>query len=164
MNNNVTTSAQELRYTILALQRQGNRHLAGILRTIELTPPQAEAMEILDSYGPMTTQDVGRHMLCESGSPSRILAALARKGLTIRSRPEEDKRATLHSLTQAGQAKMQDIHAVEAEFTNRFLDSLMTHFDSIDEVEPTIRILTKLVSDPALREALRLRFPHLKNV
>ena len=36
--------------------------------------------------------------VCESGSPSRLLAALADKGLTVRSNPAEDRRATLHAL------------------------------------------------------------------
>ncbi|MGP5245294.1 MarR family winged helix-turn-helix transcriptional regulator [Corynebacterium variabile] len=162
MNKETVEAARVLRYTILAVQRQGNRRLGDLLRGFSLTPSQAEAMEVLSEHGPMTTREVGSYLLCESGSPSRILAALAEKGLSVRSRPEGDRRATLHGLTRAGRDKLDQVRAAEEDFNHEFAESLETQFPADEELWSVIEKLKHMVTDPALQEALNLRFPDLK--
>lgn len=161
MNKENTELARVLRYVILATQRQGNRRLSDLLRRYGLTPAQAEALEVLSEHGPMTTREVGQYLLCESGSPSRILGALADKGLSIRSRPEGDKRATLHSLTREGRDRIQAVQQAETEFNNEFARILQTQFPTSDAVNDLATRFSRLVTDPALLAALQRRFPEL---
>lgn len=121
-------------------------------------PAQVESLEFLATYGPLTTIEVGCYLLRESGSPSRILAVLASKGPTLRSNPENDRRATLHTLTQEGRAKAKKVRAHEAEFKATFAKTLGERFSDSGELNTLNIKLADLVSDPVLREALNLRF------
>ena len=44
-------TAEELRYLILAIQREGNRLLAADLRPLGITPSQAEVIRVLADQG-----------------------------------------------------------------------------------------------------------------
>ena len=46
--------ASELRFLVLAAQREGNRQLTQALRDLGLTPAQAEVISALDERGSMT--------------------------------------------------------------------------------------------------------------
>jgi len=46
--------AEELRYLILAIQREGNRLFASELRPLGVTPSQAEVLRVLNDHGPLT--------------------------------------------------------------------------------------------------------------
>lgn len=163
MDAKKNTMAEILRYTILALQRQGNRRLGDLLRKIDLTPSQTEVLEVLSKHGPMTTRAVGQYLLCESGSPSRILSALAEKGLSIRSQSEVDRRATLHTLTQKGLEKLKQARYYQDEFNSHFMATLINQFPLEEEVNELTIKLIDLVSDPALHTALELRFREMIN-
>ena len=54
------TPVEELRYLILALQREGNRLLAAGLRGLELTPSQAETLRVLADHQPLSPIRPGR--------------------------------------------------------------------------------------------------------
>ncbi|MDK8511404.1 winged helix DNA-binding protein [Corynebacterium bovis] len=162
MDHDVIQSATALRYVILALQRQGNRQLTSALRGLNLTPSQAEVLEVLAEFGPMKTGDVGTYLLCESGSPSRILDTLAAKGLSIRSHPVDDRRATIHSVTASGRAALHRLNEVEHDFISSFAHDLEEVVSGPDQIREIIRTLTQLVRDPTLRGALARRFPGLE--
>ena len=51
---------QELRYLILAVQREGNRWLSEMLRAADLTPAQAEVISILADREPLTLSGLGK--------------------------------------------------------------------------------------------------------
>ncbi|MGV0340924.1 MarR family winged helix-turn-helix transcriptional regulator [Corynebacterium mastitidis] len=161
MNAEDSKTAEALRYTVLAVQRQGKRRLGDLLRRINLTPSQAEALEVLSEHGPMTTRAVGEYLLCESGSPSRILSALSEKGLSTRSQSDTDRRATLHTLTEEGKEKLEQARRYQNHFNSHFMSTLISQFTTEEEVVALTEKLAKLVSDPALSTALELRFPEL---
>ncbi|WP_083912226.1 MarR family winged helix-turn-helix transcriptional regulator [Corynebacterium mastitidis] len=161
MNTDNPKTAEALRYTVLAVQRQGNRRLGDLLRRINLTPSQAEALEVLSEHGPMTTRAVGEYLLCESGSPSRILSALSEKGLSTRSQSDTDRRATLHALTEEGKEKLEQARRCQNDFNSHFMSTLIDQFATEEEIVALTEKLAKLVSDPALSAALELRFPEL---
>lgn len=69
MNKTIADHPEEFRYLILALQRQGNRQLNNLFAQLDLTNSQAEAIEVIGTYGPMSTREVGDYLVCESGSP-----------------------------------------------------------------------------------------------
>ena len=67
-------AVEELRYLILAAQREGNRLLAQGLRALGLTPSQAEVLRILSDHQPLTLSALGGLLVCDSGqSPSCLL-------------------------------------------------------------------------------------------
>jgi hypothetical protein len=67
-------AGSELRYLILGAQREGNRTLTELLKPIGVTPSQAEVLSVLaDAGDPLSVRDVGERLVCESGSPSRLV-------------------------------------------------------------------------------------------
>ena len=61
---------EELRYLILAAQREAYRQLADRLRPLGLTPSQAEVLTVLAQREPLSLVDLGELLVCETGSPS----------------------------------------------------------------------------------------------
>jgi MarR family transcriptional regulator, organic hydroperoxide resistance regulator len=95
--------AEELRYLILAAQREGNRLLAQSLRGLGVTPSQAEVLRLLHERQPLTLSGLGELLVCESGnSPSRLVDRLTATGLVRRQVPERDRRQVELSLTDEG--------------------------------------------------------------
>ncbi|MBP3088387.1 MarR family transcriptional regulator [Corynebacterium sp. sy017] len=150
---------EEFRYLILALQRQGNRQLNKVFSELGLTNSQAEAIEVVGSQGPLTTKEVGQYLICESGSPSRLLSTLAKKGLTVTSHPSNDKRATLHALSPKGREILSEIQAQRTAFENQLQGTLTTAIKEYPE--NTLKQLVSLLTDPELTSAMSRRFPHL---
>src|SRR3954451_20095746 len=73
---------EELRYLVLAIQREGNRLLAAELRPLGITPSQAEVLRVLRDHGPLTLNALGGLLVCETGnSPSRLVDCLVAQGL-----------------------------------------------------------------------------------
>lgn len=147
--------AEELRYLVLALQRQGGRELNALYASLGLTASQAEAVEIIGSHGPLSTKQVGALLICETGSPSRLLSILERKGLTMTSRSIRDRRATLHALTPAGR----EVYEAVAVATRSFEESLAQRLDTARRNHSgLLGQLRCLLTDPALRGAIDRRF------
>src|SRR5262249_35812529 len=96
------TPAQELHFLILAAQRTGGRMTAGVLKPLGLTPAQAEVLQVLGEFGPMSPNPLGGLLICETGSPSRLVGSLVGKGLVARACAEADRRAVELSLTPKG--------------------------------------------------------------
>jgi MarR family transcriptional regulator, organic hydroperoxide resistance regulator len=116
---------KELRYLILALQREGNRLLVAGLKPLGLTPAQAEALTVLAEYGPLSLSGLGELLVCETGtSPSRIVERIAAAGLVSREPDEEDRRTLRLSLTEEGGRTVGRIREVEADLEGR-LDHLL---------------------------------------
>ena len=63
--------AEQIRYLILAAQREGNRQLSAALAQLGLTPAQSEALRILEDHGPLALKQLGDMLVCDTGtSPS----------------------------------------------------------------------------------------------
>lgn len=73
--------SDELRYLILAARREGSRQSAAHLRSADLAPAQAEVLEVLRERAPLTLAELGRLLVCETGSPSRLVDGLVRRDL-----------------------------------------------------------------------------------
>lgn len=108
--------AEELRYLILAAQREGNRMLAQALKPLGVTPSQAEVVRLLQDRQPLTLSSLGDLLVCESGnSPSRLVDRMVSAGLVQREVPEHDRRQVELSLTEAGLAVARQVAAIEEE-------------------------------------------------
>jgi DNA-binding MarR family transcriptional regulator len=150
----VVDQVEELRYLVLAAQRDGNRLLAGLLRPLGLTPAQAEVVTVLASAaGPLTVREVGALLVCEPGSPSRLVSSLAAAGHVARRPHPEDGRASALELTDQGRAVAERVRAVE----QRFHAELATRIASERDVKATIRTLRRIAADGASADALHRR-------
>lgn len=95
--------AEELRYLILAIQREGNRLLAELLRPLGVTPSQAEVVRVLGDHAPLTLTALGELLVCETGnSPSRLVDRLVAQGLVQRTIDPDDRRYVTLELTADG--------------------------------------------------------------
>ena len=106
--------AEQLRYLILAAQREGNRQLAVQLSEIGLTPAQAEALRIVADHGPLALKELGDMLVCDSGtSPSRIVDRLVSAGLVQRTTSAHDRRQLRLTLTAQGRAQARRVAEIE---------------------------------------------------
>jgi MarR family transcriptional regulator, organic hydroperoxide resistance regulator len=145
---------EELRYLVLAAQRDGNRLLAALLRPLALTPAQAEVLAVLDRADrPLTVREVGDLLVCEPGSPSRLVSSLARAGHVARRPHPEDGRASALELTDKGRAAADQVRNVE----DRFHDELRARMPAQREIDATVRTLRRIAHDGASAAALNRR-------
>ena len=106
--------AEELRYLILAIQRESNRLLAAELRPLGVTPSQAEVLRVLSDHQPLTLTALGELLVCETGnSPSRLVDRLVAQGLVQRDTDSHDRRYVTLVLTADGTRLSRQISLVE---------------------------------------------------
>ena len=109
-------SIEELRYLILAAQREGDRLLSAALEPIGLTTSQAEVLRVLCDYAPLSLLELGERLVCETGSPSRLVNTLVEKSLVERKSSEIDRRRVTLSLTTTGRQLAEQVMAIEESF------------------------------------------------
>ncbi len=137
-----TSRATEVRHLILAAQRHGSRMMAGHLRAANLTPAQAEVLNVLAGHAPLTLVELGRLMISETGSPSRLVDTLVTRGFVVREPGRDDKRVVLLRLTPAGQQTLADGRAETSA-----VDDLIAARLTPDEMAEIARLLRKLLRD-----------------
>ncbi len=144
---------EELRYLILAAQREGNRALTAALRAHDLTPSQAEALAVLKTARrPLTVKEVGERLVCETGSPSRLMTTLIRKDLLEASRDPGDQRLTVLSLTPAGNRAAGSVAAAEQQ-----LYALMAPLVESPDAPAACELLRSFVGELPAGKALARR-------
>jgi DNA-binding MarR family transcriptional regulator len=144
---------EEFRYLVLAAQREGARALAMALRGHGLTPSQAEAIAVLrDAARPLTVREIGQRLVCEGGSPSRLMSTLTAKGLVETTPDSADRRATLLSLTPAGIDAARTVSQIEEN-----LYTALTVIVGDDPVAAALPVLRALVAQLPAGLALQRR-------
>jgi DNA-binding MarR family transcriptional regulator len=106
--------AEELRYLILGAQREGARAYAAALAPTGLTPAQAEAVVVLDEAPGISLAALGSRLVCEAGSPSRLVDALVRAGLVHRDPDPRSRRSVVLRLTADGRERVAEVRAAES--------------------------------------------------
>lgn len=143
----------ELRYLLLAAQREGARQMTGLLRPLNLTPAQAEILLVLGERAPLTLAEVGRLIVCESGSPSRIVDTLTKRGLVDREPGQVDRRVVYLRLSPQGEELLPALHSIDARTNAMVTDCL-----SAEEQETMIRGLRRMLDGTPSGTALTARF------
>jgi DNA-binding MarR family transcriptional regulator len=132
---------EELRYLVLGAQREGARALTDLLRPLGLTPAQAEVLAVVrDAAHPLTVREIGERLVCEGGSPSRLVASVVDAGLLARGEREGDRRAVELSLTPKGTKVARTVRHAEGELHAWLSSSL-----SEREITTVVNALRKLV-------------------
>ena len=104
---------EELRYLMLAVQREGNRTLTEALRPLELTPSQAEVLRVLQEFQPLSLIALGDLLICETGSPSRLVNGMVEAGYIERVPSITNRRMVTLTLTEKGQERAESVREVE---------------------------------------------------
>ncbi|HEY1829470.1 MAG TPA: winged helix DNA-binding protein [Acidimicrobiales bacterium] len=131
---------EEFRYLVLAAQREGARALATALKPHDLTPSQAEAIAVLRDAGrPLTVREIGQRLVCEGGSPSRLLSTLTHKGFVKSTTGSADRRTTLLSLTRVGIDAGRTVGQIEQNLYGAI--SITLDEDEVMAVLPVLRAL-----------------------
>lgn len=104
---------EELRFLILGAQREGSRALGAALAPLELTPAQAEVVRCLADTGPISLKTLGGLLVCESGSPSRLVDSLVIREIVERREDPADRRQVVLMLTAQGKKLGRAVRKVE---------------------------------------------------
>ena len=132
---------EELRYLVLAAQREGARALAEVLRPLGLTPAQAEVLAVLRTAShALSVREIGDRLVCETGSPSRLVTSLVGAGLVDGARDPADGRILRLSLTATGRRVAAHAHAAEQDF-HRGLAAGLPEGEALDVVVGFLREL-----------------------
>lgn len=145
-------TGEELRYLLLALNKEGNRQFAEALRPFELTPSQAEVIQVLQQYQPMTLLQLGERLVCENGSPSRLVKTMVNSGWVEKLPNPDDGRAVLLRLTPQTEAILPQLNEIETRFNGQA--GTMIGDDLRDTM---LELLWKYVGESPSGEAVRLR-------
>lgn len=148
-----TSSATEVRHLILAAQRHGSRMMTGHLRAANLTPAQAEVLNVLAGHEPLTLVELGRLMISESGSPSRLVDTLVTRGLVARESGRDDKRVVRLHLTPAGRQTLADGRAHTGAIDDYIAGRLTPA-----ELADLAGLLRKLLRDTPGGRAIEMRY------
>lgn len=143
---------EELRYLILAIQREGNRQLAEALRPLSLTPSQAEVLQVLHSFQPLSLLELGARLVCESGSPSRLVSSMTESGWIEKLPSLNDGRAVLLRLTPKAEQIIPQLHQIEMQF-NQSVESMTEP----ERLQRLVDDLWFLAQDSPNANALRTR-------
>lgn len=151
--------AEELRYLILAIQREGNRLFAADLRPLGLTPSQAETLRVLADYQPLTLTALGELLVCETGdNPSRLVDRLVKAGLVDRQADQSDRRHVTLTLTPEGKHLAREVAAVE-ERLHHTIETLVAD----QPVEQTLTLLRAFADAFPAGQALARRRANGRN-
>lgn len=149
--------ADELRYLILAAQREGSRLYAERVRPLGLTPSQAEVLSVLHEAQPLSLIEVGERLVCETGSPSRLVNGLVQAGLVERVASTTDQRKVSLSLTLRGEA----LHAQVVEVDEQF-NTLVSGWSDQSGLDAAMNALWQFVRDLPSGRALALRLEQIR--
>jgi DNA-binding MarR family transcriptional regulator len=142
-----------VRYLILAAEREGARMMSAALRQVGVNSAQREVLEVVRQHGPLTLAELGRLLVCEVASPSRLVDGLVRRGLMDRRRGSGDKRVVMLSLTPAGQ------QALDVAFPISGLRTHITARLTTEQIDQLTALLARLVADTPSGVAVAARFP-----
>jgi len=143
---------EEIRYLLLAVQREGNRQFVEALRPLNLTPAQSEVIMILQQYTSLTLLQLGQRLVCESGSPSRLVTAMVKAKWVEKKPNPDDGRAVLLSLTPQAKAILPQLNEIDRTFNQRVGENVPENLQ-----EPLLALLRTYVQDSESGEAIELR-------
>lgn len=128
---------EELRYLVLAVQREGNRLLAARLKEVGVTPSQGEVLRVLRDREPLTLNGLGELLVCETGSsPSRLVDRLVAQGLVNREADPDDRRFVTLALTAEGRRVERRVAQVEQQ-----LNAWLRQVTAGRPLEPALELL-----------------------
>lgn len=143
---------EELRYLILAVQREGSRRMSTALETLGITTSQSEVLRVLYDNEPLSLIELGAHLVCETGSPSRLVGRLISDGYINQEISKQDRRKIILSLTPQGRETVTNIVCIE----NAFYQSMETILEG-SPLNVISDLLWRIIEGTPSARALTLR-------
>ncbi len=101
------------------------RRYTDVLAPYDLTPTQYNVLRILRGAGePLPTMEIRDRMVEEQPGVTRVVDALAGRGLVERNRSAEDRRRVLCSITKSGQDLLRQLDDPVRQFDETCLEML----------------------------------------
>ncbi|MFC4110189.1 MarR family winged helix-turn-helix transcriptional regulator [Micromonospora zhanjiangensis] len=100
---------EEIGLLLRAATRESDRRLNDLLREVGITASQAEALQLLDRWGPMSLRELGGLLVAEGGHPSRLVDRMVSAGLVARRPAEHDRRQVELVATAHGRALVERV-------------------------------------------------------
>ena len=107
---------------------------------------------MLSEHEPLSLGELGDLLVCETGSPSRLVNRLVETGLIEMKPSEVDSRKVSLALTEKGRTSVSEIITIEEKFY-KTVDSLLENVP----VQDFINLLWKQIEGKPSGNALRLR-------
>jgi DNA-binding MarR family transcriptional regulator len=152
MDETKYSRAEALRYMILAAQRQGNRVLNDLLKEKGLTASQAEVLRILEDWKNLSLKELGQLLICEAGSPSRLIERMTQDGLIEKVVDPKDSRFVILQLTSEGLEKARTVRSIE-----KHLYEYLLEIYSDDELEQMSSLLLRILKGQPLLDTIKKR-------
>ena len=118
-----------------------HRHLAALLRPLDLTVPQFDALANLYVGDGISQQELARRMLVTKGNVSSLVDKLTERGLTKRETDPSDRRANRVRLTRSGRNLAKRALVVQRDLVADMMGAL-----SPKEQERLRKLLTRVVA------------------
>lgn len=134
-----TDDTETLAGAFWTLARQFRNAARESLQRWDITPSQARAMQVLMRHRTLRLSDLSEHLHIAARSTTEVVDGLQAKGLVERQPDPNDRRATLVTLTEAGQAIGESIRAARGNEAAQVFDRL----SAADQAD-LARILRKL--------------------
>lgn len=112
------------RILILALQREGNRILSDALRPYGVNPAQAEVIELLALHGSLSIKQIGSMLICEGGSPSRLIQTMQSRGMVDVREDMSDRRVRNISLSARATKLVPVVRSIFGELDRMIADRI----------------------------------------
>lgn len=130
---------QTLVLALLRSQQLFMRAMGPVFRAADLTASQWDALETLNSKGDLSINDLLALTLSTSGNLDVVIKNLIQAGWVEKAVDEQDRRARVLRLTEAGKAKVTEFMPTH----NAALDNIFGKLNG-DEKRQTISTLNKL--------------------
>ncbi|WP_405728485.1 MarR family transcriptional regulator [Streptomyces sp. NBC_01537] len=135
---------EEFGLLVKALTREADRRINDLLRPLGITTSQAEALQLLDRYGPLSLGELGTLLIAEGGHPSRLVDRLVASGLLQRESASDDRRRIEISCTPRGR----ELAHAARERKEIFRTWMRGRLDGLDLTSTTSLLATCLVDTP----------------
>ncbi|MEV0401859.1 MarR family transcriptional regulator [Actinoallomurus sp. NPDC050550] len=143
---------EEFGLLLKAVTRETDRRINDLLRPLGITTSQAEALQLLDRYGPLSLGELGTLVIAEGGHPSRLVDRLVAAGFAERRHASDDRRRIEISCTPRGSELAQAARERKALFRT-WLEERLRETD----LAPTIALLDACLAETPLAETVRQR-------
>lgn len=143
---------EELGLLLRAATRESDRRLNDQLRPVGITASQAEALQILARWGPMSLNELGVLLVAEGGHPSRLVDRMVTAGLVERRAGIQDRRRVELAPTARGREVVDEVRAGKSAFRDWLRDQLEGR-----DFAPVREYLEAYLAGTPLGETVRLR-------
>ena len=135
-----TDLAHRLRPVLTRLARRMRQEAGG-----DLTPTQQAALATISCHGPLTPSELAARERIQRPTATRVLALLEERGLVERTADPSDRRSSLVSATEAGDALLESVRDRKDLYLARHLDALSA--DELAVLDRAAEILERVLAE-----------------